>query len=442
MRSIPVIFLLAAATLEAQSEEYKVYSEAPRLLLIRQGLRLVQRERERQSLRWQPFETLVAGGAAMPEPGFAWALYYRVTGQANWGQKAVDWALGDQAKDLRQLALVFDWCGPVIAETQAERLGAKLERALAAAPSGDARQQSARAFAAIALADRLPDQGASVLQAIVEQWWRGNIVKKIDAGAPAIPRDQIYALFELLHAVRDNLQIDLREDAPEYFKALPTDHLVSHYPAPFPAPENEYRVPVYVRDGEPDLNDAALSRAAELAMVAYDANSAENQFLQGWLMQDRFLMRGGFGLPYEFLWANPYQPGLSYFQAPLVYHDSLTGHLFARTSWDENANWLGYFDGQLQFFRDGKIETLKPGAASEPVHVGEAVILTARETESGRFRGDAEAVFILKLAPRARYLVEIDDQELREEETDTGGTLVLAIPEGIETGIRLRRRGD
>jgi len=424
----------------AQSDEFRVYSDAPRLLLNPQRLRLVQRERERDSLRWQPFSALVSGGAAMPEPGFAWGLYYRASGQVAWGKKAVDWALSDEAKDLRQLALVFDWCGPAMTDTQADRLAAKLERALTASTGKDVRQQSARAFAAIALADRLPDHGESVMKPLIEQWWRSEIVKKLDTGAPAIPRDQVYALLELLHVVRDNLKIDLRDDAPDYFKALPTDHLVSHYPAPYPAAENEYRVPIYVRDGEPDLNDAALSRAAELAIVAYDSNAAENQFLQGWLMQDRFLMRGGFGIPYEFLWANPYQPGLSYFQMPLVYHDSLSGHLFARTSWDENATWLGYFDGQLQLFRDGKVETLKAGAATEPVHVGEAVILSAREKDATRFKADAEAVFVLNLTPRARYDVEVDDQELREEETDTGGTLVIALPEGIATGIRVKRR--
>lgn len=432
--------VLLAAPLFAQSDEFRVYSDAPRLLLTPQRLRLLQRERERDSLRWQPFSALISGGAAMPEPGFAWGLYYRVSGQMAWGKKAVDWALGDDAKDLRQLALVFDWCGPVMTDAQADRLAAKLQRALAAAASSDVRQQSARALAAIALADRLPNHGESVLKPLIEQWWRGEIVKKLDAAAPAIPRDQVYALLELLHAVRDNLKIDLREDAPDYFKALPTDHLVSHYPAPYPAAENEYRVPIYVRDGEPDLNDAALSRAAELAIVAYDSNAAENQFLQGWLMQDRFLMRGGFGIPYEFLWANPYQPGLSYFQMPLVYHDSLSGHLFARTSWDENATWIGYFDGQLQLFHDGKVETLKAGAATEPVHVGEAVILSAREKDATRFKADAEAVFVLNLTPRAHYDVEIDDQELREEETDTGGTLVIALPEGIPTGIRVKRR--
>ena len=438
--------LLIAAPLFAQGDEFRVYSDAPRLLLTPQRLRLLQRERERASARWQTFSGLVSGGAAMPEPGFAWGLYYRTSGDAAWGKKAVDWALSDDAKDLRQLALVFDWCGPVMTAAQSDRLGAKLERALAAGSSTamtfDVRQQSARAFAAIALADRLADHGESVLKPIVQQWWRGEIIKKLDAGVTAIPRDQVYALLELMHSVRDNLQIDLREDAPDYFKALPTDHLVSHYPAPYPAAENEYRVPVYVRDGEPDLTDAALSRAAELALVAYDSNATETQFLQGWLMQDRFLMRGGFGIPYEFLWANPYQPGLSYFQMPLVYHNSLTGHVFARTSWDEDAIWLGYFDGQLQTFRDGKIETLKPGAATEPVHVGEAIILSARDKESTRFRADAEAVFVLNLTPHARYDVEIDDQELREEETDIGGTLVLSLPEGIATGIRVKRRDE
>ena len=119
-----------------------------------------------------------------------------------------------------------------------------------------------------------------------------------------------------------------------------------------------------------------------------------------------------------------------------------TGHVFARTSWDEDATWLGYFDGQLQMFRDGKIQTLRGGASAQPVSVGDAVLLTAQNKESDRFHVSSEAVFILNLAPRAHYDVEIDDQELRDEETDAGGTLVLAIPEGIETGVRVRRRAE
>ena len=44
-------------------------------------------------------------------------------------------------------------------------------------------------------------------------------------------------------------------------------------------------------------------------MVAYDVNAPQTQVLQGWLMHDRFILRGPFGAPYEFLWANPTSPG-------------------------------------------------------------------------------------------------------------------------------------
>src|SRR5205814_10215231 len=149
-------------------------TDAPRLLLTAQRLRLLQRERDRQSMRWQQFDALVAGGAAMPESGLAWALYYRVAKDTAAGKKAVDWALSDgaqnAAQDLRQLALVFDWCGPVMSPAQADRLGAKIERMLAAPiPStpADVAQQSARALAAIAIADRLPDHGESLLKPIL-----------------------------------------------------------------------------------------------------------------------------------------------------------------------------------------------------------------------------------------------------------------------------------
>jgi len=441
---IALLFLLIATSLLAQDEEFRVYNDAPRLLLTAQRLRLLQRERDRQSMRWQQFDALVAGGAAMPESAFAWALYYRVSKDAAVGKKAVDWALSDAAQDLRQLALVFDWCGPLMSAAQADRLDAKIERLLAVpgATPVDVTRQSARALAAIAIADRLPDHGESLLKPILDQWWRGDIVKRLRAGEPAIPREQTYALFEFLHAVRDNLKIDLRESAPEYFKTLPIDHLMGHYPSSYQGPENDYRIPVYVRDGEPNLTDAVLSRAAELAMVSFDSNAAENQWVQGWLMQDRFMMRGALGIPYEFLWANPYQPGLSYFLAPLVFHDASTGHLFARSSWDEDAIWVGYFDGRLQLFRDGKIQTLKAGAAADPLRVSGIVILSARDRDAYRFRADEEQTFVIGLAPHASYDIEIDDQELREEQTDAGGTLMLALPEGTDAGVRIHRRAD
>ena len=93
-------------------------------------------------------------------------------------------------------------------------------------------------------------------------------------------------------------------------------------------------------------------------MVALDVNAAESQVLQGWLMHDHFMLRGTFGAPYEFLWANPYQPGLSYYHVPLIYHNADFGKLFVRSSWDEDAEWFGYFDGVLQMFSQGHMTPL------------------------------------------------------------------------------------
>src|ERR1051325_1777371 len=94
----------------AQDQNYHLYTERPRIFLRPQRLRLLRRERERQSLRWQQFQLLMAGKAPMPEPGFAAALYYEASGNAAYGKQAVTWALTPAAADLRQLALIFDWC--------------------------------------------------------------------------------------------------------------------------------------------------------------------------------------------------------------------------------------------------------------------------------------------------------------------------------------------
>ena len=443
MRFLLPFLLFSSLILVAQDayeEDFHVFTDAPRLLLTKQRLRLLQRERDRQSMRWEQFDSLVAGGAPMPEQGLAWALYDQVAKNQPAGRKAVEWALDEKHTDTRQLALIFDWCGPLMSKAQADKVAAKLEKSLAAGNSGDVAKQNGRALAAIALSDRLPDQGEAVLKGIIREWWRAGVAKNIRA----LPREQMYLLYEMMHAVRDNLKIDMREADHEFFSTLATDHLVGHYPSPFQAPENEYRVPIYVRDGEPDLKDAVFSRAAELAMVAYDNNAADSQYLQGWLMQDRFLMRGAMGVLYEFMWANPYQPGLSYFQMPLVFHDAASGHVFARSSWDEDATWIGFFDGHLQLFRDGKIETLRKGANIPPVHIGDAVMMSGSDPEF-KFRADGEALFVLGLTPKTWYDVEIDDEELTEKETDSGGTLVIGLPPGAGNsapnfGARIKKR--
>jgi len=437
-----VVMVLCCLALLGQSEDdvFRVYTDHPRLFLKAQRLRLLKREQERQSMRWTQFETLVKGGAQMTEPAFALALYYAVTGDAAVGKRAVEAAVAPSG-EVRQAALVYDWCQDLLTPAQSKTLAAKLAAAARDASPKDVRAVRTRALAAIAVADELGDRGESALRDVIEGWWRKQTAPALAQGRDTAPGGDTLALIELLHAVRDNLNIDLRESAAGYFKQLPQFYVSSHYPAPYPAAENEYRIPVYRGAGQPDLNSAAMSRVAGLGLVAYDTNALESQFVQGWLMQDRFLLRGLLGSPYEFLWANPYQPGLSYAHLPLVFHNARSGDLFVRSSWDEDATWFGLYQGEAQVFRDGHITVLKQTAASSAqtpkVPVGDTAIIVLGRS-GVRFSSSLATVFVIGLKPRHNYEVEVDDEEMTDLETDLGGTLQIGVPKDQETGIRIR----
>jgi hypothetical protein len=362
--------------------------------------------------------------APMSEPGFAWALYYRVTGREAAGRRAVEWA--SRGSDLRQLALVYDWCGPVMRGGEAELLAQKIQQGIAQ-PAPTMTGQAARALGAIAIADRLPDAGDGVLRGIAA-WLRER---------KTYAREDWYALFELLHAVRDATKVELRSGASAYFERLPLNYIAGFYPAAFPGPDNDLRIPAYSGTGDPDLALATRARAAGLAMVAYDTTAVNYQFLQGFLMTDRFAMRDPLGAPYELLWANPYQPGLAYQTLPLVFHDPTTANLFARTSWEEETTWLGYFDGSLQMSRGGGVQSVRPGTAVAPLRVGDAIVTRPATGSPLQWRMDAPVLFVLGLAPSVEYGVEIDDQELDFLATDVGGTLVIRSAEGTDSGVRI-----
>jgi hypothetical protein len=424
---------------QAADESVTVSSEHPRLFLRPARLRLLRRERERASARWQQFEALVAGNAPMPERGFAQALYYQISGNAAAGQQAIAWALGP-GDDLRQLALVFDWCQDLLGEAQRRELAARLQKGMAATAANDGiAAVRSRVLAAVALFDHVPQAPQRELERVVRDWWHGRIAPALHSGRGAVARDDAYALLELLHAMRDNTDLDLRESCAGFFKDFPIEHLMSYYPANYEAPENDYRIGLMRKPGDPDLRLAALSRAAELAMVAYDANAPESQVLQGWLMHDRFILRGTFGAPYEFLWANPYQPGLSYYLVPLVYHNPDFGKLFVRSSWEDEAAWFGYFDGGAQMFADGRLTTVDPKSVSAPISLQEAVVCLGPSARKFRVKLDEEeAVFVVGLEPGRTYQVEIDDEEMFEAVTDRGGILELDLPRGKQVGVRIR----
>lgn len=422
-----------------QEEYLDIYTEHPRLFLRPQRLRLIRRERERRTMRWLQFETLMAGKAPMPETGFAQALYYQASGEESAGKEAVRWALSPQATDLRQLAIVFDWCQAILTETQAKALIAKLENGIEGSgkkPSIPAVRSSL--LAAVALAGHSKAAQARIAW-VIREWWRGSIVPAIKGGRNVVPREDTYALLELMHAIRDNLNIDLRDPIPAFFKGLPIFHLLSYYPAAFAAAEGEYRIPSTPEIEEPNLDRATMSRAAELCMVGYDTNAPESQVLQGWLMHDRFLLRGTLGITYEFLWANPYQPGLSYYHVPLVFHDDMFGRLYIRSSWEESAKWLGYVDGRVQLFEDGQPSVRRPELSQAPLSLTEAVVLFGDYARKFKITlTDEEDLFVVGLKPRQAHDVEVSDQEIVEVKSDPGGILPLKLPRKTEVEVRIR----
>jgi hypothetical protein len=422
------------ATAAAQSADFQPPGQHPSLLLAPARLRLLKRERERQSPRWRQFGSLVAGRAAMPERAFADALYFQVAGDTEAARRAIAWALGED-RDLRQLALVFDWCQTALTEPESTTLAAKLEQAILRPPATTGVDEArSRAFAAIALAGTAPAASERELRRIVESWWREKVLPSLAGGDDVLPRTSRYALFELLHALRDNLNIDLRESARAYFSELPAVDLLSYYPAPYQAPENEYRIPASA-GGEFDPRAAESARAADLAMTAYDTTSVGYQYLQGWLLHDLFMMHGPFGAPYEFLWANPYQPGLSYYHAPLATHDSVLGQLFIRSSWDDDAVWAGFAGGRLQTFSDGRPRMIDL-ASPKLLDFGSTVVAVAGDATSFTIENPVGQILLVGLKPQRRYDIGAGVGERR---ADRGGIVdVMFTGKGFGGTIRLR----
>jgi len=435
---------LPALRLGAQQrpDSFRIYSDGPRLFLRPARLKLLRRERERQSLRWEQFEALWNGNAPFPEAGWAAALRYQIAEDEAAGKRAVAWAAG-AGSDIRQIALVADWCAPLLSGAEQTRVLGKLQRAVSSAEPKTIGQARDKVLAAIALNGSQPDLAEKALQGVFEDFWLATFIASLKEARSRVTNADACAMMELLHAFRDNINFDLRDTFPAWFKDYPLMHLMAHYPPPWPASENEFRIPAdrEIQKSGPDLTKAALSRAAELAMVAYDSNSPETQLLQGFLMSDRFLMRGTFGIPYELMWANPYQPGLSYYHVPLALHDEIGGQLFVRSAWEDDASWIGFFDGQLQLFTDGSVTQVDPALTHEPMDIEEATVFFGRSSKKFRVprRKTDEAtddVFIVGLEPKRAYHVEVDGEEMIEDVADPGGIIFLpGIPAGA--GVRL-----
>jgi hypothetical protein len=430
---------------DERPDSFRVYTDAPRLLLRPARLRLLKRERERHSLRWDQFEMLWSANAPFPELPMVQALRWQIVGDRDAGTRAVAWAVGP-GDEVRQLALIADWCGDLASRDDRAQIEAKLRRAMNdTRPMTTLAEARARLFAAVVLSETRAAESEKAIQSVFDGFWTTKLIAPLRAGKTSVPGADAYTMFEIMHVVRDNLNFDLRETFPAWFSQYPLMHLLAQYPAPWPTAENEFRIPAdeAIEKSGPNITKAVFSRAAELAMVAFDSNVASSQLLQGWLINDRFLMRGAMGIPYEFLWANPYQPGLSYYHAPLALHDAIGGQLFVRSSWEDDASWIGFFGGQLQKFTEGTVTQVDPLAQKEPLDLDQAVIFFGRGnnrfTTPAANADEAVNVFIVGLNAGRSYHVEVDGEEMVEEHADPGGIVYLPEVPGT-VGVRLNPR--
>jgi hypothetical protein len=239
-------------------------------------LRRLQRDRERQTVRWLNFETRVQSVPDSAERGFELALYYAITHDQTRGREAVAWALAHRC-DRRQFSLVLDWC--------AELLSAEERQKLAACASGN---------------------NDSPLPALQNGAFR-------DART-------LYAACEYLLTIRATQHLDPRQEDTQFFSQLPVEFFLSLKPAQIDHPD-------------------WMTHIAALALIAVDPNLEASQYLQSWAIEDRQMIREGPGVAYEFLWADPYLPGVGYQNLdPWVYDPN--GRLFARSNWSPDACWI------------------------------------------------------------------------------------------------------
>lgn len=269
------LFLLSTSALDADELQH-----VPKLLLNARRLHRLQLDRDRQTIRWVDFETRVRSVADSPERGFELALYYAVTHNEQRGKEAIAWALA-HACDPRQFAWILDWCGELMSSEQRK----KLEASGCAMPAMDPKE----------------------------------LVRSLENGGFANAQ-ALYADCEYLIALRASGGGDPRESAVHFFSGLPIEFLLSLKPEQVEHPNWRTHV-------------------AALTLVAVDPNLEGSQYLQAWAIEDRQMIREGPGVAYEFLWADPYLPGVGYQNLEPWFYDT-GGPLFARRSWDPQACWI------------------------------------------------------------------------------------------------------
>jgi hypothetical protein len=356
------------------------------LLLSARRLHRLKLDAQRQTERWVNFEQRVKNVPDSPERGFELALYGSVTGKADACREAIEWGKAHTAEH-RQTALIASWCRAGLSEADRKAL-------LSAPVAVDSTHPFTSARDAL-FVDMVAGRAS-------RDQVRGQWAKLL----PIIQRDprrclpEFYALFEFLDVAQKNLRTDLREDDVHLFSVLPGIFLLSMHPADLDQPDWK-------------------TRAAGLMMVNVDPNLQGSSFVQGWAMEDPKVAREGPGVAYELLWANPYLPGLGYYNMDLWAYDSASSLLLMRKSWDANSCWASAFQGH--------IETVQCplGLFDAPAKFGRLTVLPMKEQCVDIKARPNETTILSGLPPGAVISWEEQVQKLTAT-ADAGGNVLLS----------------
>lgn len=365
----------------------------PKLLLTPQRLRRLQRDRERQTVRWTNFENRVQSVPDSPERGFELALYYAITQDEKRGREAIAWALAHKCEQ-RQVALVLDWCAGLITPEETTKLGASCESEVKGIHP-DATLVRDSLFGVIA---RGGDSNATV-----SLGWK-QLLSELRNGK-FTDAHTLYADCEYLSAVRSIQRVDLRQDDPEFFSGLPVELLLSLRP-------------------EKILHPDWTLHAAALALVTLDPNLEGSQFLQGWAIEDAQIVREGPGVAYELLWADPYLPGVSYQNLDPWAYDS-NGRLFARNAWTPDACWIAVS------MRGVEQENCPPGLQTQPIYFGHLTLIPAVEhcAEVAHRKNRNDVVILWRMRPHQTVTYQVEKHKFTVA-ADEGG--MWRVPENVE----------
>ncbi len=436
--------------------EYKVYTKHPRIWLEGRRLGRLQKDVERQSERWRNLQRLIKADVEFPEEPLLRALLFQAARDAESGKRAVDWALAEAAGDafktpetLRVGALVFDWCYDLLDNDQKRTLAQALFSAAESLSQDNTvglRDLRAAVLALVAVGDHAENYAAA-LETLMKQHWEARLLLELRDGRLLTGGEELVALGELSHVARHNFEIEIWQQASDVFRALPMRMMLGVAPQPVRTGEGIFRVPVNTAP-ENVVRQGSMIRIAGMIFVAYENTMADYQFLQGWLRHDAVTLYTPMGAVYEFLWLNPYLPGLSYFSAPHVFHDEFEGRLYARAGWQDEDLWAAYIDGRLYIVSGGETHEIRIDDKQAPLIFPGAALVFGRAPLDFQVKiPEGQAVYVVGLEEGRQHPVRVNRSRNAEQTVLKGGILVIenrinsGLPEiDFEERLRVRVR--